>query len=68
MRAQLNMPQGVTPISQDLYDLHMTVIAICAVIGLIVSLLVRRMVVRNGGVAFSTLPGREKAHGLFVGY
>lgn len=33
---QLNMPVGVTPISQDLYDLHMTVIAICAVIALIV--------------------------------
>jgi cytochrome c oxidase subunit 2 len=36
MGVQLNMPQGVTPISQDLYDLHMTVIAICAVIAVIV--------------------------------
>ncbi len=36
MSLQLNMPQGVTPISQDIYDLHMTVIAICGVIALIV--------------------------------
>lgn len=36
MSLQLNMPEGVTPISQDLYDLHMTVIAICGVIALIV--------------------------------
>jgi len=36
MSMQLNMPQGVTPVSHDLYDLHMTVIAICAVIALIV--------------------------------
>lgn len=36
MGMRLNMPQGVTPISQDLYDLHMTVIAICGVIALIV--------------------------------
>jgi cytochrome c oxidase subunit 2 len=36
MSVQLNMPQGVTPISHDLYDLHMTVIAICAAIALVV--------------------------------
>ena len=32
----LNMPRGVTPISQDLYDLHMTIMAVCAVIAGIV--------------------------------
>jgi cytochrome c oxidase subunit 2 len=32
----LNMPRGVTPISRDLYDLHMLVLWICVVIGLIV--------------------------------
>lgn len=33
---QINMPRGVTPISHDIYDLHMTTMAICAAIGLIV--------------------------------
>jgi cytochrome c oxidase subunit 2 len=36
MSMRLNMPQGVTPISQDLYDLNTTVIVVCAVIALIV--------------------------------
>lgn len=47
MRAQLNMPQGVTPISQDLYDLHMAVIAICAVIGLIVYGVLAYIIIRH---------------------
>lgn len=33
---QINMPRGVTPISHDIYNLHMVTMAICAVIGLIV--------------------------------
>lgn len=33
---QMNMYKGVTPLSQDMYDLHMIAIAICAVIGFIV--------------------------------
>jgi cytochrome c oxidase subunit 2 len=33
---ELNMPQGVTPISRDLYDLHMLVLWICVVIGVLV--------------------------------
>ncbi len=33
---QMNMYKGVTPISKDIYDLHMVAIAICAVIGIIV--------------------------------
>src|SRR5438105_15556451 len=33
---QINMHPGVTPISRDVYDLHMTIIYICAVIGIIV--------------------------------
>ncbi|MGR9108439.1 MAG: cytochrome c oxidase subunit II [Gammaproteobacteria bacterium] len=32
---KFNMPRGVTPISRDLYDLHMTIMAICALIGAI---------------------------------
>ena len=44
---QLNMPQGVTPISHDLYDLHMTVIAICAVIALIVYGFLAYIIVRH---------------------
>lgn len=33
---EINLPKGVTPISQDIYDLHMVTMAICAGIGLIV--------------------------------
>lgn len=33
---QMNMHKGVTPISRDMYDLHMVAIAICAVIGVVV--------------------------------
>ncbi|QDQ40050.1 cytochrome c oxidase subunit II [Legionella geestiana] len=33
---QLNMYKGVTPISRDMYDLHMIAMAVCAVIGIIV--------------------------------
>ena len=33
---KFNLARGVTPISADLYDLHMTIIAICTLIGLIV--------------------------------
>lgn len=32
----INMPQGVTPISRDIYDLHMTIFGICVVIGVLV--------------------------------
>jgi cytochrome c oxidase subunit 2 len=33
---QMNMYRGVTPLSKDMYDLHMVAIAICAIIGIIV--------------------------------
>lgn len=33
---QMNMHKGVTPLSHDMYDLHMVAIAICAVIGIVV--------------------------------
>lgn len=33
---QLNMPRGVTPISRDIFDLHMTVFWICVAIGVVV--------------------------------
>jgi cytochrome c oxidase subunit 2 len=33
---QMNMYKGVTPLSKDMYDLHMIAMAICAVIGVIV--------------------------------
>lgn len=32
----LNMPQGVTPLSRDTYDLHMLIFWICTVIGVVV--------------------------------
>jgi cytochrome c oxidase subunit 2 len=33
---QMNMYRGVTPLSKDMYDLHMVAIVICAVIGVVV--------------------------------
>ncbi|WP_408607002.1 cytochrome c oxidase subunit II [Legionella spiritensis] len=33
---QLNMYRGVTPLSKDMYDLHMIAMAICAIIGIVV--------------------------------
>ncbi len=33
---QINMYRGVTPISKDMFDLHMIAMAICAIIGIIV--------------------------------
>lgn len=33
---QLNMPKGVTPLSQDMYNLHMIAMFICTIIGIIV--------------------------------
>lgn len=33
---QMNMHRGVTPLSKDMYDLHMVAIVICAVIGVVV--------------------------------
>lgn len=33
---QLNMYKGVTPISRDMYDLHMIAMVICAIIGIVV--------------------------------
>lgn len=32
----LNMPRGVTPISQEAYDLHMMILWLCVIIGLVV--------------------------------
>lgn len=33
---QLNMPEGVTPLSHDMYNIHMIAMGVCAVIGVIV--------------------------------
>jgi len=33
---QLNMYKGVTPVSKDIYDLHMVAMLICAIIGVVV--------------------------------
>lgn len=33
---QMNMPRGVSPLSHDMYDLHMIAILICACIGVVV--------------------------------
>ena len=55
---QLNLPQGVTPISHDLYDLHMTIIAICAVIALIV----------YGVLAFTIFRYRRSKHAVAASF
>ncbi len=33
---QMNMYKGVTPLSHDMYDLHMVAMAICGIIGIVV--------------------------------
>lgn len=55
---QLNLPPGVTPISQDLYGLHMTIIAICAVIALIV----------YGVLAFTIVRYRRSKHAVAASF
>ncbi len=35
-RWQLNMPRGVTPLSREIYDLHMLILWICVAIGVVV--------------------------------
>lgn len=35
-RSQFNMPQGVTPISNEIYTLHMTIFYVCVAIGVLV--------------------------------
>jgi cytochrome c oxidase subunit II len=54
MSMQLNMPQGVTPISHDLYDLNTTVIVICAVIAAIV----------YGVLAYTIIRHRRSRHAV----
>lgn len=43
---QLNLSPGVTPISRDIFDLHMTVIAICIVIAIVVYGMLAFIIVR----------------------
>jgi cytochrome c oxidase subunit II len=50
---QLNMPKGVTPLSKDMYDLHMIAMLICALIGLVVF-----------GVMFYSLIHHRKSKGV----
>jgi cytochrome c oxidase subunit 2 len=43
--AQINMPRGVTPLSQDIYDLHMTVIwIVCAIMAVVYGVVIYTMV------------------------
>jgi len=35
-KSHINMPRGVTPISHDIFDLHMIILWICVAIGVIV--------------------------------
>ena len=49
---QMNMYRGVSPLSHDMYDLHMIAIGVCAVIGIIVF-----------GVMFYSLIHHRKSRG-----
>lgn len=49
---QMNMHRGVTPISKDIYNLHMTAIFVCACIGIVVF-----------GIMFYTLIYHRKSRG-----
>jgi len=44
---EINLPRGVTPMSRDIYDLHMTIIGILAVIGVIVYGVVIYTIIRH---------------------
>ena len=50
---QLNMPKGVTEISQEVYDLHMTILYWCIAIGIVVF-----------GVMFYTMIMHRKSRGV----
>jgi cytochrome c oxidase subunit 2 len=52
----INMPQGVTPISREIYDLHMTIFSICVVIGALVF-----------GVMFYSIWKHRKSRGATAG-
>lgn len=49
---QMNMYKGVTPLSKDMYDLHMIAIVVCAIIGVVVF-----------GVMFYSLVHHRKSRG-----
>jgi cytochrome c oxidase subunit 2 len=52
----INMPQGVTPISREIYDLHMAIFGICMVIGVLVF-----------GVMFYSIWKHRKSRGAKAG-
>ena len=51
-RSKINMPEGVTPVSQDVFGLHMTIFWICVVIGIVVF-----------GIMFYSMIFHRKANG-----
>ena len=43
--AQFNMPRGVTPVSRDIYDLHMTVIwIVCGVMAVVYGIVIYTLI------------------------
>ena len=52
VRSKINMPEGVTPVSQDVFGLHMTIFWICVAIGVVVF-----------GVMFYSMIVHRKANG-----
>lgn len=50
---QLNMPKGVTPLSKDMYDLHMICLLVCTAIGVVVF-----------GIMFYSLIHHRKSKGV----
>jgi len=52
VRSKINMPEGVTPVSRDVFGLHMTIFWICVAIGVVVF-----------GVMFYSMIVHRKANG-----
>ena len=46
-KSPYNMPRGVTPVSNDVYDLHMTIFWICVVIAIVVFLAIIISLIRH---------------------
>lgn len=60
---QMNMFKGVTPLSHDMYDLHMIAIAVCAVIGVIVfGVMIYALIHHRKSKGFVAVPFHENLH------
>lgn len=64
-----NMPRGVTPISEDLYELHMTIMAICVFIAIIVYGLIAYILInhrRSKGARAADFEGNPRLENIWT--